>query len=156
MTIPDIKNIGWNTACTECVINAPCQLVWDVLTDFGNYDVWNSFTYDVEKDHFAVGEEFTFKVNMAQWFQHTQRERIVRIEPPHTLAWSFPYDQNPWLNATRYQVIKPVDGNCTHYQTWETFTGILTPLLKISVFDMVQNGFEVCASNLKNHCETRA
>lgn len=153
LQIPDPQRTAWNIAYAECVINAPAERVWDVLTDFAGYNAWNTFTYDVNMPRFAVGEEFAFTVNMASWFQREQRERLTRIEPPHILAWGYPYDQNPWLNATRYQVITAQSADVVTYQTWETFTGVLAPLIKLTVFGMVQRGFAQGASGLKTYCE---
>ena len=150
---PDPSKISWNTAYADCIISATKQQVWKVLTNFADYDAWNSFTYDVEMPTFEVGYEFTFTVNMARYYRRKQRERIVHIEPNEVIAWGFPYDQNPFLNATRYQVITSTEAGSTFYRTWETFTGILTPLLRVTVFGMVQRGFDRCASDLKAHCE---
>jgi hypothetical protein len=156
LQIPDPQQASWNTAYAECVIQAPQQLVWQALTDFAAYDTWNRFTYDVKMPRFAVGEEFSFTVHMARWFQREQRERLLRIDAPQTLVWGYPYDPNPWLNATRYQVVTAQGPNTTAYRTWETFTGVLVPLLKVTVFGMVQRGFDRCAHDLKAHCEARA
>lgn len=151
--IPDEQHLAPNTAYTECTIKAPVNVVWDALVDFANYDTWNTFTYDVNMPHFDVGEEFVFTVNLAKWMQRKQRERIQVIAPQQVLAWSYPHDQNPWLNATRYQVVVPLDETTTRYQTWETFTGLLVPVIRLTVFNMVQRGFEACARDLKRHCE---
>lgn len=153
LKVPNPQQIPWNTAYADCLVNAPIQRVWEVLTDFPGYDAWNRFTYQVEIQTFEVGHEFTFIVNLARYYQRRQRERITRIEPPHIIAWSFPYDQNPLLNATRYQIMTPHDGNQTYYQTWETFTGGLAPFIKLTVIGMVQRGFEICARELKAYCE---
>lgn len=154
-TIPDPQHLPGNTAYAACLIRAPQQRVWEVLTDFAGYKQWNRFTYDVVLERFEVGKEFTFTVNMTSWYQRRQRERIVRIEPPWLIAWGLPAPQNRWLNATRYQVITPQGNDSVHYQTWETFTGLLVPMLKMSVFGMVQRGFDLCARDLKAHCEAR-
>lgn len=36
------------TICTEQLINAPLELVYDTLIDFSSYHLWNSFVVDVE------------------------------------------------------------------------------------------------------------
>lgn len=156
LQIPDPQRVAWNTAYADCIINASQQRVWDVLTDFTGYDSWNSFTYAVEMPAFEVGHDFEFTVNMSQRFQRRQRERITHIEPPQLLAWKFPYDRNPLLNATRYQVITSRDDGTTYYQTWETFTGLFVPLLKVTLLNMIQRGFNASASDLKAHCEAQS
>lgn len=151
---PDPQHVAWNTAYAESIISAPQQRIWEVLTDFPNYDTWNSFTYGVVMSDFAAGVEFEFTVNMARWFQRQQRERITHIEPPRLVAWGFPLGPNPWLNATRFQVLTPLDDGTVYYQTWETFTGLFAPFIRLTVFGMVQRGFEACARDLKAHCES--
>jgi hypothetical protein len=155
LNIPDPQHIAWNTAYAACRINAPREQVWRVLTDFANYNAWNTFTYDVKMPTFAVGEQFSFTVNMASWYQRNQHERIARIDPPQTVAWYYPFHQNPWLNAIRYQILTVEADNVTLYRTWETFTGLIVPVLKATFFRRVQQGFELCAQGLKAHCEAR-
>jgi hypothetical protein len=153
INFPDPHNISWNTTYAECIINASQQRVWQVLTDFPNYNAWNRFTYDFEMTDFEAGAELTLTVNLASWYQRKQRERIKQVEPPQIIAWSFPYGQNPLLNATRYQILTSREADVTYYQTWETFTGILAPLLKLTFMPMVQRGFDMCAHDLKAYCE---
>ncbi|KKY30619.1 hypothetical protein UCDDA912_g09477 [Diaporthe ampelina] len=39
---------GAFTICTEQLINAPSELVYSALVDYGSYHLWNSFVVDVE------------------------------------------------------------------------------------------------------------
>lgn len=153
LRFPDPQQITWNTAYADCIIQAPQQRVWDVLTDFAGYDTWNSFTYDVDMPVFEVGQYFSFTVNMSPSFKRFQRERVLHIEPPQMLAWAVHYDPNPLLNASRYQVLTPQADGSTFYQTWETFTGACAPLIKVLLMGMINRGFDQCAHDLKAYCE---
>lgn len=143
----------WKTTYSDCLINAPQQFVWDVLTDFEGYDTWNSFTYDVQMPRFAVGEIFEFKVKLKENNIRQQQECITVIDAPHVVGWRYPFEENIWLAPIRYQVLTPISATQTRYQTWETFNGLLAPLLRLTVLGQVQRGFDACASDLKRYCE---
>ena len=151
ITIPTASTINWRTTYAETIINAPRQTVWDALINFDNYDAWNTFTYDVDMPRFAVGEEFSFMVKLGA-NERRQREHITAIEAPYMLAWRYP-SETIFLKATRYQVLTDIDDGQTRYQTWETFSGLFTPILWLTVLESVQIGFNTVAQDLKRHCE---
>lgn len=151
--IPDPKNPGWRTSYGEATIAAPRQKVWEVLTDFAAYDEWNPFTYDIHMPEFAPGEPFRFTVRMTDSYIRTQREILHLIEAPHFIAWGFPHP-TIFLDPVRYQVLTETPEGYTRYQTWETFTGLLSPIVSLAVVGAVSRGFQDMADSLKQRVES--
>lgn len=153
ISIPTFNPNSWRTCHSTIIINTPRQYIWDVLSDFENYDTWHPFTYAVDMPRFEVGQNFQFTVKLGQ-SERLQKELITIIEEPYVMAWRYPFKDNIWLSPTRYQVLTEIDASQTQYQTWEHFSGLTAPILKLFVLDDVQKGFDATAHALKNYCET--
>ena len=138
---------------TEITINAPVAFIWDVLVDFESYDTWNPFTFDFNISRFAVGQGLDFRVRMSDNMQLTVKERFAVIDAPYAVAWTYA-QATYFLDATRYQVLKPIDDQTTSYATWEQFSGILAPVLSLTLLGYVKRGFEDVAVALKRHVES--
>lgn len=152
---PDAQNPGWLTAYAEATIAAPRQRVWDVLTDFAAYDEWNPFTYDFTFSNFSVGEAVAFQVRMGEQWTRRQEEIFAHVQGPSLLAWRI---RNPsiWLKAVRYQMLTEMPTGHTHYQTWEYFSGLIAPVLGVTVLVQVRRGFVDVAAALKERAESMA
>ncbi|GAB5493422.1 MAG: hypothetical protein Phog2KO_36370 [Phototrophicaceae bacterium] len=151
--IPTFNPNHWRTTHSTIIINTPRQHIWDILTDFDAYNQWNPFTYDVEIPQFKVGESFQFTVKLGK-SERLQKELITQIEEPTVMAWRYPFQENIWLSPIRYQVLTELSESQTQYQTWEHFSGLVAPILKLLVLSDVQAGFDMAAQALKQRCES--
>ena len=137
----------------KILIHAPFEKVWYVLTDLENYPKWNPFTTRVETT-FVVGEPAILYVTMNKRHQRVQREVMTVFEPLHAFAWASIMGGPFILKANRWQIIEPVDERRTHYQTYETFDGLLVPLIMALYRKDIQRGFEAVGQALKQYVET--
>jgi hypothetical protein len=153
ITMPDPATTR-HLACTEITINAPVELIWGTLIDFKSYNEWNPFTYDMRVSRFETGQELSFSVRMSDRMTITVKERFAVIDPPYVVAWTYA-QATRFLSATRYQVLTPVDDHTTTYTTWEQFSGLLAPILSLTVLGQVQRGFEAVSTALKQHAESQ-
>jgi hypothetical protein len=151
--IPSADNCPSNTTYAEIMIEAPRQLVWDVLLDFARYDDWNPFTYKVEFGEVAVGQSMFFMVRMNDHYTRRQQEFFHLVDEPYSTAWGPP----PILfsQAMHFQLLTEIDDGKTLYQTWETFTGLLGIVVRFGILRDVQRGFDDMAQALKNHAEQK-
>ena len=141
------------TCRTEITIDAPQQLIWDMLIDLDHYADWNPFTYGYTGS-FVVGGRFMLKVRLTDKFKLGSPEIVHLIEPPDRLAWCGDYPR--WLvAATRYQVLRPLSPTQTHYQTWETFRGALAFVVMATLGKNIERGFQDVAVALKARAEQR-
>ena len=48
----------------EVTIEAPVELVWEILLDFDNYELWNTFCPRVINDSLEIGSSVDMMVDM--------------------------------------------------------------------------------------------
>jgi uncharacterized protein YndB with AHSA1/START domain len=69
---------------TEIEIAAPPEVVWDVLTAFDRWPIWNPEVKAMSvKERIVVGSMFRWKAGPS-----TVTSTIQRLEPPRLIAWS--------------------------------------------------------------------
>jgi hypothetical protein len=133
-------------------ILAPQQLVWDILYDIERYPEWNPFTEKVITS-FAIGTPVDLYVRLPKRGQRLQREYITVVEPPLRLGWGMNMINNTVLKARRMQTIKNLSSNRCCYHTEDSFTGLLTPVIKLLFADSIRTGFNAMGYALKTRAE---
>jgi hypothetical protein len=134
-------------------IDAPLARAWDILTDVPSYARWNPFTPHVETT-FEVGSPAILHVVMNSRHRRTQYEVITAFEAHHRFAWSSIMPLG-LLKANRWQVVEALDQARTRYQTYETFEGMLVPLIMALYRADVQRGFDTMSAALKREALSR-
>ncbi len=137
------------------LIHTSARQVWNVLTDFKNYPNWNPFTYQVETE-LKPGKAVKMHVNLPRRGKKLQIEYVREIRPPHLLSWGMTMGAEILLVALRTQTITPIDESTCRYQTQDTFTGYLTPLVRLIMASSIRDGFNQMAYALKTHAEALA
>lgn len=149
--MPAVVRSGEFTVAASLTIDAVPEQVWAVLVDFSHYEAWNSFVPKARASA-QVGSRLAMRVQMRKNWLVGVSTRITIVDPPARLAWRTRYPR--WLLfSERTQVLTPLAPHLTHYQTSETFTGLLAPLLKFLLEKDLQRGFESMAHNLKRRTE---
>jgi hypothetical protein len=132
----------------EIDIDAPLQVVWDVLTGFENWPDWNP---DVKSMSFpgplAPGSEFRWKAGPG-----TIVSTLERIEPPRYIAWR---GRTLTINAYHEWWLEP-HGDGTFVRTQESFYGLLARLFRRPLQKTLDRSFEVALERLKHESERRA
>jgi hypothetical protein len=134
------------------LINAPLEKVWHTLINVENYPRWNPFTTRVETT-FVVGEPAILYVTMSEHHQRVQHEVITAFEPQHTFAWASIMGAPFIRRANRWQIVEPIDAQHTQYETYETFAGVLVPLIMILYRKGIQRRFDAVATALQKYVE---
>src|SRR5215831_10210613 len=146
-------------------IDAPIELVWQVMTDFDRYAEWNPFVVQIERRGGAPVRIGTFVTLHVRWPRGrggaTTVEVVTRIDAPAATADGerhahLEYRYTGWfprlrlITGSRLQTLAQPAGGPTTYRTFEEFHGMLkssVPLRK------VQAGFEAHAEALKTRSE---
>lgn len=135
----------------EILINAPAELVWEVLMDFDNYHLWNDFCPSI-KSTGEVGAAVEMQVDMGNGPQ-PQVEYITRLEPPYIVVWSMENKPGDPIHADRMQRVTPVDERSCRYWTNDEFSGeAMAPMLE-AFGAIMEDGFTRCARGLKTRAE---
>ncbi|NNC95937.1 MAG: SRPBCC domain-containing protein [Chitinophagales bacterium] len=137
---------------TEIKINAPIEIVWNILEDFEAYRVWNSFCRKVETTK-EIGDPFIMTIYMKPDSKPIiQKEIFSDYEPPHTVGWKLNWGVA--LKTHRIQTLSKVDDRNTHYYTHDEFWGLLTPLVMLLYKNDMMKGFRNVAGELKDRAES--
>lgn len=148
------------TAHTTCVINAPIEQVWAIMTNIQNYPAWNPFVYKIEADSLApkAGGKMTFSVQFEKGSKARSKEFVTVFTPPTaaepTAYWTYRFDsflhKIGMIRAIRTQELRVLPDGKTAYSTTEIFSGWGQAFVPI---EQVQLGFETQAAALKKACE---
>jgi uncharacterized membrane protein len=129
-------------------IDAPPQVVWEVLTRLDNWPNWNP---DVKSMSFAgplaPGAEFRWKAGAG-----TIVSTLERVEPPGYISWR---GRTLSIKAYHEWWLEPRDGG-TQVRTEESFPGLLARLLRGTLQKMLDKTLEDGLERLKREAERRS
>lgn len=134
-------------------INAPAQLVWDILTDFGHYGDWNRFCPGFETTG-RLGDPVYMQVRIPgaeDTFLVT--EYLIAWEPCRLLSWEQRPTETNKDAARRDQYIEAIDDQRCTYFTTDIFLGINADTIMREHGAWVKEGFDQIALDLKKHAE---
>lgn len=134
-------------------IDAPAELVWEVLVDYERYGEWNPYTVKVETT-LEIGDKIDLHLPNPDGSEGTfvNREWVREVTPPTYLRYDTA-DEIDGVFAYREQFIEPLDeGRCT-YRTTDTFTGEHADLVIETTGQWVKDGFDSVAYALKERAE---
>ena len=135
----------------KVTINAPVELVWYVLTDFTNYQDWNTFSPQVDTE-LILGAKVNMQVDLGNGLQK-QIEVMQDIKVNECLAWGMVLDDKDTLAVCRAQVLERIDEETCTYITRDEFEGKLAPLVIEENGKAIELGFNACARGLKRQAE---
>ena len=129
-------------------IEAPPEVVWDVLTGFELWPSWNPDVKSVEvKGPVAEGTEFRWKSRPG-----TIRSRIERLDRPRLVGWT---GRTMGIGAVHVWRLDAHDGG-TFVRTEESFSGLLARLMRGRIQRTLDAALESGVRNLKVEAERRA
>jgi hypothetical protein len=132
----------------EIDVDAPPEIVWEVVTRFENWPNWNP---DVKWMSFpgplAAGTEFRWKAGPG-----TIVSTLDRIEPPRYISWR---GRTLTIDAYHEWWLEPRDDG-THVRTEEAFYGLLARLLRGPLQKTLDKSFEDALQRLKGEAERRS
>lgn len=135
----------------EITINAPAELVWDVILDFENYGLWNTFCPSMKGEP-VLGSPLEMQVDLGNGLQ-PQVEYITKIEPCQTVVWSMENKPGDPIHANRAQHITPIDESSCRYVSVDEFSGDMAGPMIEQLGKQVEQGFNACAVGLKKRAE---
>jgi len=135
----------------EVIIEAPIQLVWDVLVDFPNYHRWNKFCPSCEAE-LKLGSPVKMQVDLGFGLQE-QVEYMSLIQPGEAIAWGMENKPGDPIHAVRTQYLKPLGETRCSYISIDVFSGDAVAAMMEAMAQRVEDGFNLCAYGLKARCE---
>jgi uncharacterized protein YndB with AHSA1/START domain len=139
-----------NRTCRRVVrvaaeIAAPPERVWALLTNAADIPRWNSTVTQIE-GRIARGERLAIRVPITS---RTFKVTVDIVEPPARLVWSA---GSAVFRGVRTCTLAPTAAGATRFVLEEVFTGIMLPLISLSLPDF-KPVFERYAADLKREAE---
>ncbi len=136
------------------IIEAPAELVWNILLDFENYEKWNSFCPSIKVPSLKLGSPVDMMVNLGGNLA-PQCEYITRLEPNSVIAWGMENKPDDPIKAVRTQTVTALSSKQCSYVTIDEFAGEAVEEMMELMAKIVEDGFNQCAYDLKAFAETQ-
>ncbi|WP_194834608.1 SRPBCC domain-containing protein [Nocardia sp. XZ_19_369] len=133
-------------------IDAPAELVWQVITDFPRYGEWNPFVSEC-RSSLVPGEPIDMVVHLGPR-PRRQREWIRSHTPGHELSYSMKPVPLGTLNSFRSHTITPIDAERTRYESHFELNGWLRPVVVALLGKHLQRGFAGMTAGVKERAES--
>jgi len=139
---------------SEMIIEAPPQRVWDVLTQFASYPVWNPFIRAIQGDPTHGG---TLRVTIQPPSRRpmTFSPRLLVVDPPRELRWLGRVGMRGLFDGEHSFELEPLGADRTRVTQHERFSGLLVPLMGRGLYQDSQRGFDDLMRALKHRVEAR-
>lgn len=136
-------------------IDAPADLVWEVLTDLPRYGEWNPFCIRCEST-LDMGAPVTMTMRNA-WNDETVTfvEYVCAFEPPHLLAWEMYWSEEWPYAGRRDQIVESLSAERCSYRTTDAFLGENGIHIMRFAHGWIKAGFDATCLALKAHAERR-
>ncbi len=133
-------------------IEAPAELVWQVITDFPRYGEWNHFLSACQST-LKPGEPIDLMVRLSEGAPRRQREWVVS----HTPGREFSYSMKPAplgaLHSRRFHQVTPLSPTRSRYQSHFELAGWLQPLVRALLGSRLERGFAGMTAGIKARAE---
>ncbi len=140
------------TVESEVTVDAPVEVVWQVVTDLEEYEGWNPFVTTAAGD-VRLGGELDLQLELPNGEIHEINPEIVILRPDRKLRWQS-HRVLPGVADREYEVIlEPLDAGRVRVFQQMRFEGILAPLTDSSE---EQAALDAMASALAKQAEQTA
>ena len=137
---------------TEITIDAPTDVVWDVLTDLDRYSEWNPFVVRSE-GRVAVGETLVHRMQPPGGKAMTFRPTVTELDPGRVFEWLGRLVIPGLFDGRHRFELHPTAAGGTRLVHTERFRGVLVRLLKKSLDTRTREGFESMNEALRERAE---
>ncbi|WP_433683524.1 SRPBCC family protein [Nocardia sp. CA-119907] len=134
-------------------IDAPAELVWQVITDLPRYGEWNPFCIEA-RSTLVPGEPIDMLVALSGSGPRRQREWMVS----HTPGTEFSYSMKPvplgTLHSLRSHKVTPLGPDRTRYESHFELSGWLHPLVIALLGKNLRRGFAGMTEGIQRRAES--
>jgi len=142
----------WVTA--EIQINAPCAVVWKVMTDFPGYGSWNPFVRSIE-GKLIVGERLRVVARLPCGLPMMLWPKVLEFEVERRIRWLGNLVVAGLLDGEHLFMLEPLGKNKARLVQREEYSGVLLPIIwiwlrnqSLGAFEMMNGALKVVAERL--------
>ncbi|WP_028080251.1 SRPBCC domain-containing protein [Solimonas soli] len=132
-------------------INAPADVVWEVISDLAKYPEWNPFCVEC-RSTLRPGDPIDMKVRLTARPQ-AQREWMKEYTAGKGFAYSMKPVPGGALSSRRSHEITPVDGARSRYRSHFQLQGWLSVVVLALFRRALENGFAGMTAGVKQRAE---
>jgi uncharacterized protein YndB with AHSA1/START domain len=132
-------------------INAPAEVVWEVITDFSKYGEWNPFIREAKVD-LRPGGTIDMQVKLMARPQ-AQREWVKEVVPGKRFAYSMKPVPGGTLSSFRSHDVEAAGLNKTRYRSYFHLQGWLHPVVVALLGSKLQAGFAGMSEGIRTRSE---
>lgn len=129
-------------------IDAPKDLVWEVIADMPRYGEWNKFVVAC-RSSLQIGEPISMQVRVLPFMAQPQKEFIFDHEPGKKLSYGIHMPLGA-LDSHREHVLEGLSEERTLYQSNFQLSGWLSPLVGLFVGAQLRRGFSDMSYGIKD------
>ncbi|WP_378732797.1 SRPBCC family protein [Nocardia brasiliensis] len=134
-------------------IDAPAELVWQVITDFPRYGEWNPFVSEC-RSSLVPGEPIDMLVHLGPR-PRRQREWIRSHTPGRELSYAMKPVPLGALHSLRSHTVTPLGDGRARYESHFELAGWLGPVVVALLGKRLQRGFASMTAGIKEQAESR-
>ena len=139
---------------TSIEIDAPPNVVWEILTEFERFDLWNPFIRSIDGKA-AAGQKLEIKVKPPGGKLMTFRPVVLVADPGLELRWLGRVLFSGIFDGEHRFQIEPLSDRRVRFVHSERFSGLLVPFFWRSLDTQTRQGFEEMNDALKLRAEQR-
>lgn len=132
-------------------INAPAELVWEVLTDLPRYGEWNPFVLECQSS-LKPGEPINMKVRLG-----TRLQKADEVMKEFVAGRRFAYNMKPVppgaLSSFRSHDLESLGDARSRYHSHFELHGWMMPLVRALMGRHLDNGFTGMTEGVKQRAE---
>jgi hypothetical protein len=136
----------------EIEINAPADRVWNILTDFSQFQQWNPFIRQAAGE-VREGARLRVCIKPPGSGDMTFKPTVTRVIPQREFRWLGHLLIPGLFDGEHIFEIEPVKGSSVRLVQRERFSGILVPLLWGSLEKNTRQGFNEMNAAIKKKAE---
>lgn len=140
---------------TEITVDAPPEVVWQVLVDLDGYRDWNPFIVDASGTP-AVGERLTNRLQPPGGKAMTFTPEVTEFEPHSVFEWLGRLVLPGVFDGRHRFELRPTSSGGTAMTHSEYFSGLLVRFMRSSLDTNTRAGFEAMNEALRDRAEAFA
>ncbi|GAA5084672.1 SRPBCC domain-containing protein [Nocardia iowensis] len=133
-------------------IDAPAELVWQVIIDFPRYGEWNPFVSEC-RSSLVPGEPIDMLVHLGPR-PRRQREWIRSHTPGRELSYAMKPVPLGALHSLRSHTVTPLEDGRARYESHFELAGWLSPVVVALLGKRLQRGFASMTAGIKEQAES--
>ncbi len=140
---------------TEIVIEAPAELIWEVLTKFEEYPQWNPFVVQISGE-LEVGKKLRATMQPQGSKAMTFTPTVCTAEAGRGFRWKGQLWKPGIMDGEHSFVLEPAGPGLTRFVHSERFNGVLVPLILAIIRAKTTAGFVAMNEALKLRAQQMA